>query len=388
MFSRPLGCLAAVLFLSTPAFAQAVNANQNISINVRGILSATFFAQDADFGLGNGQKAEFVTAERSKWVHGGDVRNMRLTLGINGPEVKPGWRGNATFEMDFFGAIPGATGTTSSGAFGDEQPMPRLRLAYADLTNGRTTIRFGQDWSLTLGNIPVSTSHVAFPLGYGSGGFISWRFTQLRLVQTLSKPGAAKTTRLQLAILQNSWSDEPVGADNQFNAGERGSPQVEGRVDVTSPRWGAYFVAHVDSKDSINVAGDDLTSWNVEGGYNTTRGKLSFAGNAHIGRGMGHHFAQIIQFGDIKGWGAWGQLGYTLNPRWSLWGFYGIENPDDADVAASANTRVKSWLFVPMLRYKVGPYGFGVEWLHNETELTTGNILSGNQLLFSARYDF
>ena len=123
-------------------------------------------------------------------------------------------------ELDFFGAFNGV------GAFADEQPQPRLRLAYADLTNGRTTLRIGQDWDLLFGNVPVSTSHIAFPLGHGSGGFIGWRFPQVRFMKTLSKPGAAATTRFQVAMLAGSWSDD-AGTDVSASAGERAGPQVE-----------------------------------------------------------------------------------------------------------------------------------------------------------------
>ena len=42
-----------------------------------------------------------------------------------------------------------------------------------------------------------------------------------------------------------------------------------------------------------------------------------------------------------------------------------------------------------MIRFKpAGPYSVGFEWLHNEVKLGSGNILSGNQVLLSARYDF
>jgi len=96
MRSRLLCWLAAVAALSTPALAQEVKTNQGISITLRGIVNATFFAQDADFGLGTGQKANYVTLERPHWIHGGDIRNTRLTLALAGPEVSKGWRGNAT----------------------------------------------------------------------------------------------------------------------------------------------------------------------------------------------------------------------------------------------------------------------------------------------------
>jgi hypothetical protein len=372
--------------------AQNVTTTQGVSITVHGIVNATFFAQDADFGLGNGQKANYVTAERSRWVHGGDARNSRLTVALAGPEVSRGWRANATAELDFFGAF------SAGGAFGDEQPQPRLRVAYADLTNGRTTLRIGQDWDLLLGNIPVSTSHIAFPLGHGSGGFVGWRFTQVRFMKTLSRPGAAATTRFQVAMLSGSWNDEPAGADNQFNAGERGAPQFEGRFDYSTAKWSAYLVGHTDTKAT---AGPDLASYMVEVGANTTRGDLSLQGNAYIGKGMAHHISQIVQFGDLKGWGAWAQVGYTLNPKWSVWGFYGTDRPDSTNLAnnaitdgngvaiAAAARRFSSWTFAPMIRYKpAGPYSVGLEWLHNEVKLGSGNILAGNQVLFSTRYDF
>jgi len=154
---------------------------------------------DADFGIGTGQRANYVLVERPHWIHGGDARNTRLSVALAGPEVSKGWHGNATVELDFFGAFAGAP-----SAFADEQPQPRLRLAFADLTNGRTTLRIGQDWDLLFGNVPVSTSHIAFPLGHGSGGFVGWRFTQIKLMKTLSKAGAATTTRVQVAMLAGS----------------------------------------------------------------------------------------------------------------------------------------------------------------------------------------
>lgn len=386
-------CLAAVGFaiaiLAPPVSAQAA---QQTQVTIRGIISGTIYAQDADFGLGNGQKSEFVTAERDDWAFGGDVRNMRLTLGISGPEISRGWRGSATFEMDFFGPF----GAAPPNNFGDEQPLPRLRLAYVDISSGRTTWRVGQAWSLTLGNIPASTSHIGFPLGWGSGGFIGWRFPGVWFMKTLSRPNAPTTTRLSLGVMRGSWSDEPAGPDDQFSAGERGGPQVEGRLDYSTRAWSGYLVAHVDPKDSINAAGDDLTSWAVQVGASKTSGNVTVQANAHVGVGMGHHFAQLTQFGDIQGWGAWGQVGYNLSPRWSLWGYVGVETPDEDDVRAAvplaAGPRLKSLLVVPMLRYRSGPYQVGIEWLFNTTTYATTATADedrkGNQILASVRYDF
>jgi hypothetical protein len=130
---------------------------------------------------------------------------------------------------------------------------------------------------------------------------------------------------------------------------------------------------------------------------------LSLAANAYTGKAMAPQFAQIVQFGDLKGWGVWGQLGYNLNPRWSLWGFYGTERPNVNDITNNPVTdaagvaiplaarRFKSWLSAPMLRYKSGPYALGFEWLHSDVQVgptANAKTRSGNQVLLSARLDF
>ena len=364
------------------------------TLTFHGILSGTFYVQDAEFGLGNGQKAEFVVDTLGRWVHGADVRNARLGVGIGAGEVMKGWRASGNVEIDFFG------GFAAGGAFTSEQPQPRLRTAYVDLTGERTTLRLGQDWALTLGNIPVSVSHIAFPLGYGPGGFIGWRFPQIRLIQKLSAPGATTTAGFQFAVLRGSWVDRPATIDD-FSSGERSLlPQVEGRFDFGGKHrtgsWGLYAVGHVDRKRFKATPEDStLTSWLGELGASLTAGRLTLLGNGYYGLGMGHHFASIIQFGRIKSWGAWGQAGVNLGSYLSFWGYFGMDDPKDEDVLAAipaGTRRVKSWISAPMLRFKAGPYALGLEWLHNRTNIVgpagAPRRLDGNQVGLSVRYDF
>jgi hypothetical protein len=277
-------------------------------------------------------------------------------------------------------------------------------------------LRVGQDWSLTLGNIPVSTSHLGFPLGYGTGGFIGWRFLGVQLHHRLTPANASTTAQFKLAVLENSWSDEPLlppppagavpSADDGPSAGESGIPQLEARLDFTgrvgsSGTWGIYSVGHYDRKD-LNRAGadnadiDDLTSWALEGGARVVSGRLTLHGNAYVGRAMGHHFGNIIQFRDVKGWGAWGQAGVNLSSRWSIWGFAGTDDPDDEDEAGVSLERTGSVQFVPLLRFQAAPLAFGVEWLHSKTDWVVDVGLptqreeqrTGNQLVLSALYSF
>ena len=391
---------AVVFLLCLPlgeiAAQREVRLGSDATLTISGIVSGTVFAQDGRFGLGNGQQAQFVQSELANWWHGGDMRSTRLTFGLQGPTFGGSWRANATLEADFFGPFNG------TGNFSDEQPTPRLRLAYADLTNGYTTLRVGQAWSLTLGNIPVSMSHIGFPLGWGSGGFIGWRFPGIFLIQSLTDPKATVKARLSLAAMRGSWSDEP--APDQPSAGEAGTPQFEAALNLDGAfgagSWGAYVVGHWDRKDLNGVRVDgapeppdnDLDSWAMQGGLRVQSGAITLHGNVYRGQAMGHHFAHVIQFGDIEGWGAWAQAGIDFTRHVGLWLYYGTDNPDDEDVRASGADRLNSWVVSPMLRFKAGPYSLGVEWLHNRTDYSISPTLTterkGNQIALSTRFDF
>src|SRR5439155_1615104 len=134
----------------------------------------------------------------------------------------------ATVEVDFFGAFNG------SPPFGDEQPQMRGRVIYADLTNGRTTVRIGQDWSPSFAETPVSLTHIAFPLGYGASGKIGWRFPGVFLFQDLSATGAPLTVQLQLAAMKGSGPIAPGNArDTAAVIGtveSSGLPQLEAKL--------------------------------------------------------------------------------------------------------------------------------------------------------------
>src|SRR5206468_1987095 len=127
----------------------------------------------------------------------GDIRNTRIRFDLSAGPVLGRLAPKATLEADFFGAINGTP------PFGDEQPQLRARFAYVDLTNGHTTLRVGQFWAPLFGELPVSVTHLAFPLGYGATGMIGWRFPGGFLYHAL-RPGQPPTVQLQLALLKGS----------------------------------------------------------------------------------------------------------------------------------------------------------------------------------------
>src|SRR6266542_3533273 len=297
---------------------------------IRGFISATAFAQDQNFTFGNGQNAEWPAPPeftRDKWFAGGDVRNTRLTLALNGPKVgKRGWAVGGQLEMDFFGGFNG------TGAFSEQQPVPRLRLGFADITNGRTTIRIGQFWSPLFGFssnaatsvLPVSTSHIAFPLGYGSG-LPGWRFPGIFLYQGLTPKTAPVNAELQLAVMRGSWdrcfggttnNECSTGVNsniNELSAGNAGFPQVEARLNLSGKiekgSWGVYVVGHWDQKDlsgaNASLGNDKLDGKIGEFGARLQIGGFLIHGNIYTSKAAGQQFTALTQFGDIKSTGGW-----------------------------------------------------------------------------------
>jgi hypothetical protein len=363
-------------------------AGQN-TITIRGFVNAVAFVQDASFGFGNGGNAAWVTnaPETNQWIVSADVRASRLALDFRGPPIGGGWSANGTLEMDFFGGFTGA------GPTADEQPVPRLRTAFADLTRGGTTLRVGQFWNPLFGYVPATVAQLAFPPGIGSAGLPGWRFPGIFLYQNLTDAQAPIRAQLQLAALRGSW-DGPGANVDHLSAGETsGFPQVEGRIDLVGrtaggTQWGAFVVAHYDQKDlrpygtAAAPAGqpEKLDGSAVAAGLRVVPGPLTLHGNFYTGRAIGHTLGNITQFGDIQGWGGWAQAGFAFSPSWSTWLFYGIDNPDSDDVRATIpapadqpglrlrQARTQNQRLTALLRYASGPYQIGLEWMRAETD--------------------
>lgn len=391
-----------VIVACAALWAAAVSAQTvkvgSVGLTFHGFFSATAFAQDNNFIFGNGQNAEFPAPPQTttdRWFGGGDVRNTRLTMVFEGPKVAGDWKVGGTLETDFFG------GFTATGAFSQQQPVPRLRLAFADLTNGKTTIRIGQQWSPLFGNVPVSLSHIAFPLSYGAG-MVGWRFPAISVLQTLTGKGAPVNADAQFSVMSGSWDGPPSGTAGNVNFGTAGNaswPQFELRFNVGGKAgpgtWGAYVVGHIDEKD-LSGAGaskpnDKLTGSAVELGAKFQTGPLLVQGNVYTGKAIGQQFAAITQFGDIKSTGGWGQIGFDINKSWSVFGFAAIDDPKDADALAAIGpaARLRNIMYVGMLRWKAGSYFLGLEYLHSELTSGTAKVKTkGNQLALSALYTF
>src|SRR5256884_2370863 len=261
---------------------QVVRVGEGETLTSGGFINGTL---SNDVGLfssfGQGQNAEIAAAPGAavtsqpvinRGIFDGDVRNSRLNFTFNAPAVLGKWAPRATIEADFFGAFNGVP------PFGDEQPQFRVRHAFVDLSNGRTTLRIGQYWAPLFGEtaafIPVSLAHIAFPVGLGAS-MIGWRFPGVFLFHDLTP---TKPLKLQLEVAALKGSGPTAAGDardstNNIGIGEAsGLPQVETRLNAArkfgSASWNGFVAYHLDWKDinGTGVPGSNITDWGVETG--------------------------------------------------------------------------------------------------------------------------
>src|SRR3989442_8580351 len=282
----------------TSSAQQVVKFGEGQTLTISGFINATMFYDHGLFGsFGQGQNAEFAAAPAAqpttdKSIFDGDVRNTRINFTFNSTPVLGKWAPRATLEADFFGAFP----ATPSPPFADEQPQMRIRFAFVDFGNGRTTLRIGQFWSPMFGEVPVSLTHLAFPLGYGATGMVGWRFPGVFLYQDLSAAGAPLTVQLQLAAFKGSGpaatARDTAATVNVGNGEASGLPQIEARLNFANKTptlsWSAYVVGHVDWKDPTGTGRDttntgaqdsNMSAWGIEAGANIQTRKVTLHGN-------------------------------------------------------------------------------------------------------------
>jgi len=399
-FSGPAVAAVVVLAGARPSPAQqVVKLGEGETLTISGFISASVFTDHGLFGgFGQGQNAEFAAAAQpttDKLFTDGDVRNTRINFTFTGSPVLGKWAPKATLEADFFGAFNGAP------PFGDEQPQMRIRFAFADFTNGRTTVRIGQFWSPMFAEVPVSLTHLAFPLGYGATGMVGWRFPGVFLYHDLTA-GKPVNVQLQLAAFKGSGPAvaaalDTAAAKNIGNGEASGLPQLEARLNFARRSehlsWSGYAVGHLDWKDTTGtgVAGNNLTGWGVEAGGSVAPGHFTVHGNFYYGKDLGQQFAHISQFAvrNIRGWGAWAQAGYDFTPHWSLWAYYGMDQPNARRYTQETGVTLARQLgrdAYALLRFRAGRYALGLEYFRAATRYSGTGPASADQVALSVVY--
>lgn len=388
---------AAAPAATKPIFSSA----PGLSVAFHGFIDATAFSQTRSFTYGNGQNAEFPIPGSAGNLSGVDVRNTRFWFDLTGAKVAGNWTGGARLEMDFFG------GNNGTGGYSQEQPLPRLRQAYMTLDNpvAGASIKIGQMWDLMfpLDDLPDSLSHIAFPLGYGTG-IIGWRFPGIIYSQNLNTANGGPQWRLDLGGFSGTWNGpgSPINYVSAGNAGFR--PQIEARLHVEQAKDWLLFLAGHWSQINLSGVGDtepapirrQFSSVAMEAGGQWTPGPWTFKSVLYDGRGIGQIFGDLSQFGDIKDKGGYVSGGYKFTPNWSANVFYSISKPSANDVIEWLNNGstglLRNHQVAANVMYSVGDYAFALEWIHAILSTTTNGdnreSTAGNQVNLSAQYKF
>ncbi|GEJ56407.1 hypothetical protein [Anaeromyxobacter diazotrophicus] len=414
---------------------------------LHGFVSGSVYMQDASLGPSEGQQSLFVNSQppkqpnADKMIFGGDVRQSRFNFSVAGPQL-PAFGGatpRAVLEIDFFGGF-------GSGNYGDVSVTPRLRWAYAELDwGGGNRVLFGQTNDLIFTIAPASLAHIAFPFGYGSGN-IGWRRPGIFGFHTL---GDKKAMNLEFAweVGRSQWADAGGIGNNTVtstagtntaggdaygfsNGVASGIPAVEARLMLASGGdWSLFSTGHYQRIDRSGVGAlptttggisSDLDVIAVNAGGKAKVGPLQLAATGFAGKNLAPLVGNFLQFnpnnrGDIHAVGGWVQAGFNLTKQLSIWGYAGIERPDEAEAIASGYTKLRNVTTVGMLQYrdsvKVGgassDYAIGFEWIHMVTRsrqyataagvtpvvtaaTAAGNSgdLDGNQWILSGNYFF
>lgn len=392
-------CLLSVLSLSL-ACASIARADDS-PIKMDGFISTSFFVQDEEFTFGNGQFAELPVTDGSNNLSGFDIRNTRVWWSISGPDFADGWHSSGRLEADFFGGFNG------SSPFSSSQATPRLRQAVFTLTSpdGQSSVSIGQQWELMfpLDAVPKSLTHIAFPLGFGTG-MIGWRYPGVVWHQNINKAEKGEGQwRFDLGAFSGQWNG-PGSNTNYETAGNVDiQPQLEARLHYGSGSLSAFGTLYYSKQDLSGVSGttptpitNKITSSAITLGANWHPGDWSLLGAVYDGKGIGQIFGSMFQFGDIQTKGGYVQAGYSFTPHWAAYLTYATDKPDKNDVidwlGAGSSGRLEGQQSAINLLYNNGPFGLGFEYMHATLTSTTTGVdrskTKGNQFSVSAIFHF
>ncbi len=281
------------------------------------------------------------------------------------------WLVKGRFEIDFYGDNNG------------DNLIPRMRLAYIDLSNNSgTSVRVGQDW------IPVATlnpSTIDFGI-LSAAGNLWWRVPQITVRQKIGnieltgslmkhrRTSTENEDRMPWALARIALNGGILGAGNMLAIG------------------GGYRHADYGHNTSKKI-----DRWLVAAEAKYGMGPFLVKGELWTGKGIGRNFLRydldMAKDGSpASAWGGWADVTYKVTPRVSVTAGYGFDNPNNDDIGTltTGDDRrfTKNEQYYLNAWYALSkPLKVGVEWIHLETERHQ-EINTGNRYTCSLMYVF
>ena len=280
------------------------------------------------------------------------ARQSRFGLRVSVPSVL-GAKAQATVEADFFGGFP-TIGT------GENFGQVRLRLANARFDWKQTSLVVGQDWMVFAPVNPTSLACAAIPL-FAAGGNPWARLPQVRVERRL---GSALLQAAALAPQSGDFSSTFLAQPNSGALSEL--PYFQGRLAFVSKSFagsgkpGSIGVSGHYGQSRVAVTDKPTTDVDSSGAaldLSVPLGTHVFlAGEAFVGSNIAGFQAGVFQGlnpdasaggeaapAAISTQGGWVQLGVTPgSSRTTLSVAYGIDDPDDSDLASATKRNWRS----------------------------------------------
>jgi hypothetical protein len=337
-----------------------VTTKKGVPVSLYGELLFTAGYNTSDFNI---EDLPMIASKQGSDPTGGDknfyatARQTRLGMNLD-PIDTLGGKLSGDFEFD----LMGGEAPYANGAHFD---LFRLRLAYGRVDWKHWAIEGGQDWSVFAPLNPTSLNEFGIPEFTATGN--AWiRAPQVRLE---GKTTNASGTNLlwQLAALDPNVGDNSTTAvvvARQPGIGERGRmPSMESRLALTKNYndrdYTLGFSGHYDRAKNAGDIGTipiqtPLNSWGVALDYSLPLTRLlAITGEAYEGNALGiYSVASGEAIGAVGTRGArgvtsrggWAQLQMNWTKKWQTNLAYGIDQPDDSEIAVGSRSRNQQYM--------------------------------------------
>jgi hypothetical protein len=315
---------------------------------------------------------------------GGSLRGSVIGLAFESPKAVLGGQFHGSLLVDLFG------GGASSSVTGQLFLLPRLRTATVEGQWGTRSILVGQDKIIFSPREPQSLAARVFSPLNAAGNLYGWR-PQVRFEQKVGL-GANQEVRAQIGVVE-TFEDWPLTQPEFAATLELRRPALEGHFQFTH-RFGddrRFEFASGFHRSATHVANTSIpaTVASVDGFIKPLRW-LELTGFAYTGQNVGTMTGRMlygftiltprpgeIQAIAVRQHGGWGQATFLVAPRLSFNVQTGLEDPNDADVLATAI--VRNAIYVINADYRVAPNViFGVEVSQVRTNYKAGQHPQNN----------
>ena len=283
---------------------------------------------------------------------------------------------SARIEIDF---------ETLIGITSESRAVPRIRLAYGQMTWDNLSILVGQDWDVISPLYPMINDDSLMWLAGNLGD-------RRPLLKTTWNRELADGKRLTIAgaISSGGAIDQQDLDGNGIKDGEdSGYPAWQARIGYSFPNrvcgpsleLGVWGFASCESVE-VPIAGDDEfvsrglgVDWSLP-----LHSRVTWRGEAWYGRNLSDWRGGIGQGvntatgEEIESHGGWTELQFQMNPCWKLALGATLDNPTDDDLFGNATSRTLNWTWYVGNRFPLGGglnIAFNVE-VWNTEYLTLG----------------